>query len=105
MDKDIKIVIYKWLDMKHIMYDQLINEDSVYLYDNGTEYADILIYDGTYLYLKFKFWEDFYDIFKLNHNQFKDILLTWIENTFNFKVKYVSYQSLLPASKLKIPKS
>lgn len=78
------MAMYRWFEMKYRTYDKLEHGNSIYLYYDGEEYADIRILNKNNLVIyNIKFYDEFSELFPIELNDFEEIILNWIKDTFN----------------------
>jgi hypothetical protein len=83
---NIEQVINKWFEMKLKTYDRLEYDDSINLYYEGQEYADIRIHKKFKLiYYKWELYEEFSEIIPLHYSEFEEFMIKWVEDTFGLK--------------------
>lgn len=109
---DISKYIYKWFDMIYQSYDRLDYNGfayrypikSIYLYDNGSEYADIVISMVIKpSYYNIKLYNEFYVIFPLNQLLFEHYMTEWVKSKFNLDYVDFSTEQISSTSMLKLP--
>lgn len=98
-------VINKWFDIKYLTYDKLYHDDSIYLYYDDKEYADIRILKKIkYIYYEWSLYEEFYEMIRKEPIEFNNFMSKWVEDNFNLKEFTPLPASLIFRDRLKIPK-
>ena len=83
---NIEEIIYKWFDMKYQTYNKLDRDGSIYLSNEGNEYADIWIdKKSKYIFYEWELYKEFYELIPLEYLEFEKFMDKWVEHTFGLK--------------------
>lgn len=104
IDINLENSMMKWFNIKYSTYKTLGQDNLIYLYDDGQEYADILINTSNEIVLcNKKLWQEFDYVFPANRDEFNIVMSQWVENVFFIRVFRTIRKSSLDPNELILP--
>ena len=96
MENRIKQIIFDKLyeDLKHV--EIIPYEDSVWFINRENKYWYLRYRKSGSLWWRFNFFNDFFPVFSMGYNEYEWIIVEWVEEVLNCKVKTPSWFLLTP---------
>lgn len=90
--------------IRYNSYLKLEYKNSIYLYYDGLDYAEIRIdrNDG-WVYCNYKFWDDFSQTFEYSKSNFDKFIKNWCGDVFDVNVEQVTIPASYSTVKLLLP--
>jgi hypothetical protein len=91
MENRIKQIIFDKLyeDLKHV--EIIPYEDSVWFINRENKYWYLRYRKSGSLWWRFNFFNDFFPVFSMGYNEYEWIIVEWVEEVLNCKVKTPNY--------------